>query len=251
MPEARATGVYVYGVLPASSASLPALVGMDGAAVGYVRDDHLAAVVTEVSMPRPAGRRKDLLSHSDVLNAVAREHDVVPMRFGTVLPDRRAVVREVLEGQEPRLTAMLDRVAGAVQLNLRATYHEDEVLARVVRESPRIQVLRERTKDLPAGLPHPETLELGRLVAARVADLRMDDSELVTGAVRPFALDLRSRDRSSTDHVLDLALLVERGSVSGLEAALERLAREVRERMRLSLSEPLAAFDFVEEEAWV
>jgi hypothetical protein len=207
--------------------------------------------VTSVALPRPAGRRKDLLSHSEVLNELALQHDVAPLRFGTMVADRDAVVRDVLEPQQQRFARTLERIAGAVQLNLRATYVEERILADIVRESPRIRTLRERTQDLPADLPHPDMLELGRLVALRVEDLRREDGGLLMESVLPLVLDVRTHDRAGTDHVLDVALLVERGSVQVIEAHLENVAADVHERMRVSLTGPLAAFDFVEEEAWV
>ena len=97
MPEPGDTGLYVYGIVPSTGSSLPEhLRGMDGHAVELVTDGELGAVVTAISLPRPPGRRRDLLSHSDVLNALATDLDVVPLRFGTVLPDADAVVRDLL-----------------------------------------------------------------------------------------------------------------------------------------------------------
>jgi hypothetical protein len=251
MPERGDSGVYVYGVVPATSAVPSTLRGMDGKPVESVVQADLAAVVTEVALPRPAGRRKDLLSHSEVLNAVAERHDVVPLRFGTMLADRRAVVADVLERQHHRFTSTLERIAGAVQLNLRATYVEERVLADILKESPRIRSLRERTRGLPPGLPHPDMLELGRLVALRVEDLRREDGAQLMESLLPLVLDVRNHDRAGTEHVLDVAMLVERRSVEVLETHLERVARDVHERMGVALTGPLAAFDFVEEEAWV
>src|SRR5689334_9929346 len=77
MPEPAHMGWYVCGVVAAPAAALPAVTGMDGHELHAVEHDGLAAVVTEVVMPRPPGRRRDLMSHSDVLTAVAEDQDVV------------------------------------------------------------------------------------------------------------------------------------------------------------------------------
>jgi hypothetical protein len=248
MPDTDDTGLYVYGIVPSTGPSLPEhLRGMDGHEVEIVTDGGLGAVVTAISLPRPPGRRRDLLSHSDVLNALAAERDVVPLRFGTVFDDRDAIVRELLRARSASLTQLLDRLTDAVQLNLRASYVEERVLAGVVHRSPEIRELRERTKHLPEGTPHPDALRLGRLVSQVLDDLRRRDSTLLADRVLPMVRDSRVRERSTTDHVLDVALLVERGSVGMVEAELERVAADVHERIRLQLTGPLAPYDFVGE----
>jgi hypothetical protein len=250
MPEDRGTGVYVYGVVGVPSPPLPRVTGAGGSALELVSHGDLAAVVTARS-DEGVSRRDELLSHSAVLNAVARQQDVAPMRFGTVMPDRETLVQELLVEQAPRLLRLLARLDGAVQLNLRATYVEERVLAEVVRDYPEIRSLRERTRSLPPDLPHPDALRLGRLVAIALDDRKRVDSQVIADVVLPMAREVRTRDRSDPNHVLDLALLVDRETVDLVEEELERLAEDVHERIQMTLSEPWAPFDFVEEEAWV
>jgi hypothetical protein len=252
MPDAGDSGLYVYGVLawtPDSPRRLPGE-GMDGHPLEVVHAQDVGALVTEVELPRPPGRRRDLLSHSDVLNTVALERDVVPLRFGTVFPDADAVVDDLLASGYGVLTALIDRLAGAVQLNLRATYVEERVLAGVVRADPEIGRLRERTRDLPEGIQHPDLLRLGRLVSEVVGDMRREDSAMLAELVLPMVRETRVRERGTPDHVLDLALLVDRESVAVVEAELEDIAADIHERIALQLTGPLAPFDFVEEEPW-
>jgi hypothetical protein len=249
MPEDRDTGWYVYGIVR-GPVELPAVPGMDGGPLEFVADDDLSAVVTEVTVERPRGRRRDLISHSDVLNALAKDHDVVPLRFGTVVTDPESIVTEVLAERRPLVADVLARTAGAVQLNLRVSYVEDAVLAGVVRSDPVIRDLHERTRAIPAGTPHPDALRLGRLVSDALTSKRRGDSRLLMEAVLPMVRDSRARDRPDVAHVVDLALLVDRESVAMLETELEAIAEDVHDRMRLELMGPLAPYDFVQEEAW-
>jgi hypothetical protein len=141
-------------------------------------------------------------------------------------------------------------VADAVQLNLRASYVEEQVLAGVVRGDPEIRALRERTKGLPAGMAHPDLIHLGRRVSGALDELRRDDSARLANRVLPLAREHRFRERAATDHVLDIALLIDRKSLGMIEKELEEVAGDVRERIRLQLVGPLAPFDFLEEETW-
>jgi len=254
MPEDGSTGWYVYGVVRARDRPLaellPSLAGMDGGPLEAVTDDDLAAVVTEVIIERPRGRRRDLISHSEVLNALAREHDVVPLLFGTVVADRESIVTGLLADRRPIVADVLARTAGAVQFNLRASYVQDTVLADVVRGNPVIRDLHERTRGIPEGTPHPDAVRLGQLVSEALTLQRHGDSGLLMDAVLPLVRDSRVRERADVAHVVDLALLVDRDSVAMLESHLEGIAEDVHDRMRLNLIGPLAPYDFVQEEAW-
>jgi hypothetical protein len=207
-------------------------------------------VVSPVPLGLRSGRRAELLSHSEVLNTLAKTHDVIPVTFGTVMRGEPEVVHELLEAQAPWLGHLLQRLAGTVQLNFRATYVQERVLAELVRGNPEIASLRERTRGLPSGVPHPDALRLGRLVADELEATRVEDREALVQVVAPLARELVVRDRADADTVADLALLVDRGSPRDVEARLERVAEEHHERMRMTLTEPLAPFDFVREESW-
>jgi hypothetical protein len=52
------------------------------------------------------------------------------------------------------------------------------------------------------------------------------------------------------DHVVDLALLVPREGVGSFEQAMEDLAAELHERIRLRLVGPIAPYDFVGGGSW-
>jgi hypothetical protein len=252
MSEDPQRGLYVYGVVAAAGyPPLPAVPGVGGEPLELVTHGDLAAVVSPVSLGLRRGRRAELLSHSDVLNAIAVERDVVPAQFGTVMHDEGEVVRDLLHDQEPGLLHLLDRLSGAVQLNLRATYVQDQVLGEIVRANPRVAALRERTRDLPPGVPHPDAVQLGRLVSDEMEVARAVDRDALLRTITPLAREVRVRDRTDIDTVVDVALLVDRDAVAGVEDSLEGIAAEVHPRIRMSLTGPLAPFDFVREESWV
>jgi hypothetical protein len=60
-----------------------------------------------------------LVDREELLEALMEERDVLPVQFGTTLPDERAAARVLLERHE-ELAAPLDRVRGAVELGVRA-----------------------------------------------------------------------------------------------------------------------------------
>ncbi|RYP83638.1 GvpL/GvpF family gas vesicle protein [Nocardioides guangzhouensis] len=243
-------GRYVYAVLPASGVPEQELTGIDEAPVEYVALGGLVAATTAVALDRTFGRRADLLAHSKVVEQLARETSTVPVRFGSVLIDRDSVVSDLLGPSEPWFTEALAALEGVEQFSLRATYDRDQVLAEIVRADPRVADLRARTRDLPDGAMHPDLVALGEAVATAWEHKRVEESQALLSHVTPLVADLRVKPVSG-DHVLDVALLVERTRRDELEAVLEDVAAAVHERIRIRLMGPLPPYDFVGDGPWV
>lgn len=239
---------YVYGIVPAG-ATLEGLedAGM-GQAVELVAEGPVAALVEAVDPDRPLGRRRDLVAHSTVLNTMAARGPVLPLRFGSVVDGDQAVREELLAPQSEHFTAMLEQVAGKVQLNLRARYELDTVLAEVVQSDPEVAELRRRTSELSEEAAHYERIRLGELVSRAVDVRRRADAGRIEERLAPYALDHLTREVSGMDSLAELSFLVEQGAEVELERAAEALAGELAGRARLSLVGPMALYDFVPEQ---
>lgn len=250
--EDELTGLYVYAIVADEPDRVPAsLVGLDGSPVELVRHGRVAAVVGRMALDRPPGRRADLMAHSGVLDALDASGPVVPVQFGTVLPDRDAVVDDVLDPDVARWTALLEALSGRRQFNLRATYNQAAVLQEVVAEDREVAELRERTRDLPEDLAHPDRIRLGELVARAVDAKREDDAAMVMELVLPYVVSYAPRHGKGIDHVLDVAFLVDDDRRGAFEDALESVAEAWHERIRFQLVGPVPPYDFVEGDWWV
>ena len=241
-------GFYFYGVVPAGT-DVTGLRGLDDVEGEAVEHSGLAAVVSRLALERPPGRSAELVAHARVLDTLATSTTVVPARFGLVLDhDLLEVARVLDEGAESH-REVLQRLEGCVQLNLRATYEPDQVLAELVQQDELVAELRRRTRDLPPGTPHPDLVRLGEAVSRGLEHKRLEDGEVVLDVVLPFAAGHVVRPGAEYA-VLDVALLVRRADVAALEEALEGLAEAVHERFRLRLVGPVAPYDFVGSATW-
>jgi len=239
-------GIYVYGVVEtASEVDRTDLVGLDDARVLLVASGDVAAAVGVVALERPPGRKRDLVAHSSVLDALAATGPVVPVQFGTVLLSAADVRAELLESREEDLLAMLGDLSGRQQFTVRGRYNEHAVLAEVVAEDPEVAVLRERTRDLPEGAAHGDRVRLGELVAHALEAKREQDAAVVMDAVLPHVVSCAPRDGASVDHMMEVAFLVDEDRRDAFEEALEAVAEAMHERVRLQLLGPMAPYDFV------
>jgi hypothetical protein len=242
-------GYYVYAIVPADL-PVPPLRGLDDVEVETIARDDIAAVVTRFALERPAGRKAELVAHSRVVDALAETGPVAPVRFGSVLEHDPEAVHELLDEQAEVARETLQHVSGKVQLNLRVSYVEEQVLAEVVREQPRIAELRERTRGLPEGAVHRDLVELGELVSAAVEAKSAADAELVVEAVQRHEVELVERPGGGVDHVVDLALLVPEDRLEAVEQMLEEQAEATHGRLRWRLVGPVAPYDFAGGVSW-
>lgn len=240
-----ATGLFVYGVVPAGS-TLPDLSGVGDTPLSLLPHAGLAAVVGPVPLDRPQVGPAELRAYHAVVDALAADGPVAPVRFGAVLRDDTEVVDALLEPHAATLTELLATLEGRRELKLRARFVEHAVLAEVVAADPVVRDLRERTLEVPEEVSWADRVRLGELVAQAVGARRDAEAAALWDLVAAHAVELRETPGSGTDHVLDLALLVDDDRVPDLERALEAYAEAAYDRMRLSLSGPLPPYDFVE-----
>ena len=127
------TEVHVYGVV---SASAKIDIAEDGVRLIVHRD--VAALVSDIGHGEMQAVRV-LRAHWRVLEQAASTATVIPVRFGTVMADERAVVDDFLEPSHDELARALAEMAGKVQLTVKGFYEEDALMTSVVgarRRSP-------------------------------------------------------------------------------------------------------------------
>jgi hypothetical protein len=250
---------YVYGVIPDQPGArgapggeggekvedLPA-VGAPDSPVTFVRHRGLAAVVSELPGNRSLGTQDDLRAHARVLDTLAASGlPVLPLRFGTVVRDERAVADELLTEGHDDFTWALDRLRGSAQFTLRARYVQDEVLREVLDEHVEARRLREELEGLPESAGRDLRIQLGQLVVETVGAKREADAREIEHRLAPFALAVATSEPPSSEGLVDAAFLIEDKKREAFGQAVEGLARQWGGRVRLRLLGPLAPYDFV------
>ena len=241
--------VYVYGVVAASESVevTPPGNGQEQAPVRKVEHEDLAALVTDV--PRgPLVAASKLRAHWRVLEEAASRATVLPVRFGTVLDSDRAVREDFLAPQRERLAALLEALAGKVQLSVKGFYDEERLLREVVEASPAVARLRARVAGLPEAAGYYDRIRLGELVAAEVERRRQRDASLVLERLSPLAVAAHGEQPTTQDGVVNAAFLVERSRIDDFSRVVGRLTEEVSDRIRIRYVGPLPPYSFADDE---
>jgi Gas vesicle synthesis protein GvpL/GvpF len=232
----------VYGIVPAETSLDGAPPGIAGAPVSRVTAGGLAALVSPVEGDDLRATRRDLLSHSAVLEHAVAAGPVLPLRFGTVLRDEDAVVEELLEPRRDELAGLLRRFERLVELRVKAFYVEEEVLKEIVRSDPAIARLREATRGNTAA--YPQRLRLGEAVAHALDARRQRDADSILARLRPLAEDVVVEEADAR-LALTASFLVDRCRLEAFDEAMDDLARAHEGRITFKYLGPLPPHSFV------
>ena len=226
----------------AGAIDAPRVDGVSGRPVATIESNGLAAVVSELAERRLRVRRRDLLGHLRVLESVFDDTTIVPCAFGMVLPSREAVASDFLAARRNELLGLLERLDGRAQLNVTASYDEEEILREIVATDPRVARGRQQTRVLGrAG--HFASIQLGELVAGALAERREADGGRLLGRLAAESDDVVAE---ATDEltVLKASFLVE--GPDRFDAVLEQVAKDEAPRIRFEAIGPLPPTAFAE-----
>lgn len=232
-------GLYVYGVIRAQTV-LP--VGLHGvgdppSAVRVFLAGPVAAVVGDAPADLRA-RRRDMQAHQNVLLEIATDAPVLPARFGVVAPDEDTV-RSRLEAQAGGYLAVLDRVEGRVEMNLKIEVVEGG-LADLMREDEKVRRVREESLRRPG---YDANIRLGQAV---VAGLRRRAASVNADAM-PRLADLADEVAQGPDVagcVANVSYLIEAGQVERMRLLVGQIAAEAGSRATVRLTGPLPCYSF-------
>lgn len=173
--------LYVYGVVEDGPLEL-SIEGVNGATpVHTVEHGPHYAVVTDIDELEPERTDENARAHDEVLRTVIEEgHTVVPMQFGMVFKNARAL-KNVMRSGRRAFTSVLRDVEGKVELGVKVVVDEDAELAR--------ETVAEAAEDLLT--PHSEgevenDLFSDRLALNRSYLVDRDDREQFDQAVAEF-----------------------------------------------------------------
>jgi gas vesicle protein GvpL/GvpF len=235
--------VYVYGITRAG-AGPPETTGVLGGPVRLVETDAVAAVVTPVSNRRVRAKRRDLLAHSDVLQAAHARAVVLPLRFGTLFASEEELRSEFLEPCREELLSHLAAFDGSCELRVRAVYHDQEsVLAEIVAGDPEIASLRAALRSAPSG--DPRLVRLGELVAKRYEGRRAADGAQIVESLRSGALQVAVDDPDDELTVAKVSFLIRDRDRREFDARLDATALRFRHLVDLTCIGPLPPHSFV------
>ncbi|MET7643562.1 GvpL/GvpF family gas vesicle protein [Streptomyces sp. NPDC005426] len=214
-------------------------VGEPASTLRTLSTDRLAAVVSDAPEGLRA-KRRDVMAHQGVLEALMAGGATLPMRFGLVGPDDDEVIA-ALDREADAYGERLAELDGQVEYNLKAGRDEEDLLREIMTESEEIRQLNERTR---AQGSHDDRVALGELVAREVAERHRREAEDVAARLADV-VTRNSHAEPAPQQFLNLSFLVPRARTDAFVAAVQREADQRGDAYSFTLTGPLPPYSFV------
>jgi len=237
----------VYGIIPSDVELTPDTrgVGDPPNVVELVRHKEIAALVSDILTDRPLGRPDDLVAHERLLDATATQVPVLPLRFGAVVTDTRAVVDELLAPHYDEFLTTLNELEGRAEYVVKGRYVERAVLREVLDEDPEIARLREAIRGRPEEATWDTRMRLGELINMSIEAKREADTEALIEAFDPLCVSVLVREPTHERDAVHVALLADTDRDPKIRKAVDEFGTRWAGRVELRLLGPLAPYDFV------
>ncbi len=232
--------IYVYAIVPARP---DAAIGADQ--LWTIAAGPFAAVVGEG--PNVGSRSREdlvrqLLAHQKAVEQIMQATPVLPVKFGTFVPDE-ASVRAMLERGGPAFSATFDRLEGCAQVEILIKWDVQAVFAEIAKEDA-IAGLKKKW-ELNVG-PADEALRvvLGGLVKQSLERRRATLAAALFETLQTVGVDAIPYPATADQVALHLVLLMKSDRMAALDRLMEELDATHGGRLSFRCVGPLAPYNF-------
>lgn len=217
------------------------------AGIRAIERGEFAAVVSDWTDGSLKGRSREtlvplLLAHQEIIDRIMAFAPVLPVKFGTVAPDRQAVER-CLEIGGGEFKAAFDRLDVRAQYEIVVTWDLDTAFREIAEEEAVVQL----KAVLPAAGESPGRdgrVELGQLVKQSLERRREELGARLSRALQAVAIDSVANPLMDDRMVLNQALLVRADHTEALDRCIEALDAEAGGRLVFRCVGPLPPYSF-------
>ncbi len=238
-------GKYLYAIAAFGEDRAYDVAGIDGSVVHSVGNGRVTAVVSDCAHQKLRPERAHLAAHKEVLKRLMLDSTVLPMAFGIIADDLKAVRRLLSLNQEAFLE-QLARVAGKVEMGLRVKWDVPNIFEYFIDIHPELRAARDRLLGNQREPRQEDKIELGQLFDRILNDDREAHSEKLEEALAPCCAEIKRSAPRNVNEVANLSCLVGRNDQKRLEDMVFQAAGLFDNNYAFDLNGPWAPHNFVE-----
>jgi len=205
----------------------------------------LGLVVSNTANTEYDESRRNMMTHTMVLEEVMQQYSILPIRFGTIAPSVEAAMEQVLKRRYGGLISAFEEVENRVELGLKAFWYDEIVFREIVEENQDIRRLRDGLVGRSAESTYYERIKLGEMIEAAMTRKRDHDAERILAPLTPLVCKTRANKVITDKMVLNAAFLVDRSNEQEFDKAVEQLDTEMGKRIMFKYVGPVPPYNFV------
>ncbi|MEI7437852.1 MAG: GvpL/GvpF family gas vesicle protein [bacterium] len=241
-------GKYLYAVIQATADRDYGEIGIDGARVYLISDEHVAAVVSDYGNAKIRPERRHIAAHQSVLKCLMQDDTPLPISFGVIAESPKEIKR-ILSLNRKSFVKQIQRVYGKVEMGVRVAWDVPNIFEYFVNTHPDLRLARDQFLGGDRAPSKDDQIEVGRLFDRMLQNDREELTQKVETSLRACSLEIKRNPPRNEKEVMNLACLVSRSAVEkDFENAICSAAREFDNNFTFDFNGPWAPHNFVDVE---
>lgn len=218
--------------------------GDRGDPVTTIHHRDLAAVVSASPVEEYDNTRRNMMTHTRVLEQVMERYSILPVRFNTITPDEEAIYK-LLRNRYDELQGLIDGMMGKIEMGLKALWYEGVVFNQIVEENNDIRRLRDTLQGRSPDQTYYERIRLGEMIDHALHQKREKEEAHILDALRPHVCEVKTSAPISDHMIVNASFLVERTEEPALEAEIKTLDTVLGKNVLFRYVGPVPPYNFV------
>jgi hypothetical protein len=219
--------------------------GERGDIVNTINYMDLAVVASDTDELEYNESRRNMMTHTLVLEEVMQEFPILPIRFGTVAPNEESVIEQVLKRRYGGLISEFEEIENRVELGLKAFWFDEIIFEEIVKENAPIRHLRDELVGRSPESTYYERIKLGEMIEAAMNKKRDLDAERILSRLRPFVDKTRTNKVITDKMIINAAFLVNKSKEAALDDEIQKIDSEMGKRIMFKYVGPVPPYNFV------
>jgi len=240
-------GQYVYCIIGTGEARNfgPIGIGDRGDPVTTIAYKDLGAVVSSISMTRYVVSKETMICHEKVIEAVMKDHALLPVRFYTVAPNAEEI-RSLLRRRYLEFKKLLRELDNKVELGLKALWRDmDAIFQEIVKENAEIKVLGTKMTGCSAEEADQDKGAVSEMLKLALEHKKAKERGALLQSVRQLSSDFCLNMTYGDDMLMNAAFLVDKVREKEFDATVEELAARYNGRIEFKYVGPAPPYSFV------
>lgn len=239
-------GKYIYCIIDSEQFKTfgPLGIGGRGDNVYTVCFERIAAVVSNAPVKEYPVLRENLIPHEYVIEAVMKEHTVLPVRFATITENEEKV-KEILEREYDKFSDLLDKLKDKKELGLKAIFKEDVIYKEILEKYQEIKKLKEATASKPLKETYYQCMEAGKMVERALEKEKEEAKEEILRFLEPLSEDVKINNIYGERMIINAAFLINRDKEEDFDNAVGQMDTKYGYKIRFKYVGIVPPFNFV------
>lgn len=244
-PNRLKSAKYLYAIAHGAAGRTYDICGIDEQPVYTIPQGSVAAVASDCCRQKIRPERAHLNAHKEVLKRLMLEDTVLPIAFGTIADNLKAV-RRMLSACQQDLLEQLKSVEGKVEMGLRVVCDVPNIFEYFIEIHSELRAARDRLLGGNRVPRQEEKIQLGAFFERLLNDDREAHGATIEEVLAPCCVEIKRSPARNLNEVVNLSCLVERPRQKELEEAVFSAAHLFDNNFSFDVNGPWAPHSFVE-----